>query len=179
MRRRSRSLLMVFALGLMWGGSFPCVELALTGFGPVTIAARARVTGRRRTRSLLLHSRPGDPVPYNWEKRDFVAILPRDWPDFACLALAAPELGTDSRDVGVCRSHDGDDSTDDPANGALPDPKRPPGANENNRDPGWFFGGLRTVRPRHDQGYDVQRHRNTCAVCLFECGVRDMPPGRS
>ena len=43
MQGKTRCLVMVFALGLMWGGSFPCVELALTGFGPVTIAA-ARVS---------------------------------------------------------------------------------------------------------------------------------------
>ncbi|WP_316012944.1 DMT family transporter [Roseobacter sp. HKCCA0434] len=30
---------MLFALGLIWGGSFLGVELALTGFGPVTLAA--------------------------------------------------------------------------------------------------------------------------------------------
>ncbi len=42
-RGRTRPLLLVCALGLMWGGSFPCVELALTGFGPVTVAA-ARVS---------------------------------------------------------------------------------------------------------------------------------------
>lgn len=43
MHSKSRCLVMVFALGRIWGGSLPCVELALTGFGPVTIAA-ARVT---------------------------------------------------------------------------------------------------------------------------------------
>ena len=43
MHSKTRCLAMVYALGLIWGGSFPCVELALTGFRPVTIAA-ARVT---------------------------------------------------------------------------------------------------------------------------------------
>ncbi len=43
MKSKTRCVAMVFALGLIWGGSFPCVELALTGFGPITIAA-ARVT---------------------------------------------------------------------------------------------------------------------------------------
>ena len=43
MHSKTRCLAMVYALGLIWGGSFPCVELALTGCRPVTIAA-ARVT---------------------------------------------------------------------------------------------------------------------------------------
>ncbi len=43
MHSKTRCLVMVFALGLIWCGSIPCVEQALTEFRPVTIAA-ARVT---------------------------------------------------------------------------------------------------------------------------------------
>ena len=60
-------------LGLIWGASFLGVELALTGFGPVTIAA-----GRVSVAALILVSCAlafGDGLPGLWS-HDF-DLLPR------------------------------------------------------------------------------------------------------
>ena len=68
------NFVMLFALGLIWGGAFMGIELALRGYGPATVAAGRLTLGALALMAFTALSAPNGPAPARFHIPWIIAI---------------------------------------------------------------------------------------------------------